>query len=291
VPNFKNIKKEDKVALYVSGGLHLALLAFFLLYKFSLNVSVRPSYMEVKVGKFKMGTQVQHAKVKHKKVAATPHPPKKQPKQPKPKPAKNVKTQKKAAEKDVKPVHSPKQKQKVKSEKLKTPKTKKVNPKKKPAKKKKKKETTPPKKVKKEKKKVQKAAIPPKAQRAKKQKEGAQKSGSKKGNTGKTNGDEGQGSQKKKSAPYNLNIKGINRNPVQQPLPRSISNYNATVTLRFEVTPQGHVVDIIPIHKSGDPRVDREVIQTLKKWQFSRLPANAPQENQTGTITFHFVLH
>jgi protein TonB len=281
------MKKEDKVALYVSGGLHVALLAFFLLYTFSFNVSVRPSYMEVKIGKFKTGTQVQHARVKHKKVAANPNPSKKQPKHPQPKHSKSPKPQKKATKKDVKPVHSPKQKEKVKSEKLKTPKTKKVNPKKKTAEKKEKK--TASKKTTKEK--VQKAVIPPRARQAQKQKEGAQKSGSKKGKTGKENGDQGQGSQKKKSAPYNLNIKGINRNPVQQPLPQSISNYNATVTLRFEVTPKGRVTNIIPLHKSGDPRVDQEVIQTLKEWRFSRLPANAPQENQTGTITFHFVLH
>jgi TonB family protein len=280
------MKKEDKVALYVSGGLHVALVAFFLLYTFSVNMHVRPSYMEVKVGKFKMGTQAQHAKKKHKKVAKNPNPSKKQPKHPQPNHSKSEKPKKKATKKEVKPVHSPKQKKKVKSEKLKTPKTKKVNPRKKTAEKKTKKATK-----KTTKKEVHKAVIPPKAQKAKKQKKGAQKSGSKKGTKGKANADEGSGSQKDKSAPYNLNIKGINRNPVHQPLPGSISNYNATVTLRFEVTPQGRVTNIIPIHKSGDPQVDREVIKTLKGWRFSRLPSNAPQENQTGTITFHFVLH
>src|SRR5699024_9750961 len=131
----------------------------------------------------------------------------------------------------------------------------------------------------------------PKAQKAKKQEKGAKTSGSRKGDKGKVNADKGSGSQKEKSAPYNLNLEGISRNPVMQPLPENMSNYDATVTLRFEVTPQGRVVNIIPLHRSGNPEVDQEVINTLKKWRFSQLPSRAPQENQTGTITFRFVLH
>src|SRR5699024_8571721 len=84
--------------------------------------------------------------------------------------------------------------------------------------------------------------IPPKAQQAKKQKEGAKKSGSQKGTKGK-NADQGRGNQKQKSAPYNLNIEGIHRKPVVQPLPENASNYDATVTLKFEVTPEGKVVN------------------------------------------------
>lgn len=286
MPNFKDMKKEDRVALYVSGGLHIALLAFFLLYTFTFNVNVRPSYMEVKIGKFKTGTQVQHAEVKHKKVATNPNPSEKEPEKPQPKQSNSPKTQQKATEKNVKPVHSPEQKQDVESEELKTPETKKVNPKKNTAEKKKEKTT---KKTTKED--VQKAVIPPKARKAKDQEKGAKTSGSREGDTGEVDADQGSGSQKEKSAPYNLNLQGISRNPVVQPLPQNMSNYDATVTLRFQVTPQGRVTNIIPLHRSGNPELDQEVINTLKKWRFSRLPSKAPQENQTGTITFRFVLH
>lgn len=280
---YKNMKKEDKVALYVTAGLHVALIVFFLLYTFSFNVGVRPSYMEVKIGRFSMGTQVQHGKEKHKKVATSPNRSKKETNKPKPKPSE---TQKKAAEKEVKPVHSPEQKKNVESEVLKTPETKKVNPRKNTAKEKKE-ETT----EKITKNKVHQAVIPPKARQAEERKKGAQTGGSPKGTTGKVNADQGTGSQKQKSAPYNLNLEGISRNPVVRPLPDNISNYEATVTLRFEVTPDGRVTNIIPLHKSGNPKVDQEVINTLKQWQFSSLPPNVPQKNQVGTITFHFVLH
>jgi uncharacterized membrane protein len=40
-----NINQEDRIALYVTVGIHLALFIFFLLYTFSLNQSVRPSFM------------------------------------------------------------------------------------------------------------------------------------------------------------------------------------------------------------------------------------------------------
>ncbi|HYW35732.1 MAG TPA: TonB family protein [Balneolaceae bacterium] len=285
--SIKNLKDEDRLGIYISAGIHLALILFFIFYTFSTQKNIRPSYMEVEVGTFKTGTQAQHAQKMHKKVAKSPAPSKTQPKHPHQNQPTPKKAQKTTTNKTSKKVNAPKQKQDVKSQKLNTPKTQKVNPRKKAAKKKKKKVKS---KNKVSKNKKNKPVVPPKAQQANKRKKGAKKSGDKKGTKGK-NADEGTGNQKQKSAPYDLNINGINRQPVVKPLPKNSSNYNATVKLKFEVTPDGKVVNIIPLHKSGNPAVDRNAIQTLRSWRFSKLPSDAPKQNQTGTITFHFVLH
>lgn len=92
-----------------------------------------------------------------------------------------------------------------------------------------------------------------------------------------------------KSISFDVSFHGINRIPVFQPLPKDIPNYSAILTLRLEVTPQGKVIDIVPVQKSGNPKVDQIFIDKLKKWRFSNLPEIIPRKNQTGTITFHFV--
>src|SRR5262249_18649232 len=64
---------------------------------------------------------------------------------------------------------------------------------------------------------------------------------------------------------------------------------DARVALRFRVDWSGHVLDGILIElSSGSPSFDNKVLEALKEWQFSRLPANRTNEIQEGVITFVF---
>lgn len=93
-----------------------------------------------------------------------------------------------------------------------------------------------------------------------------------------------------KSAPYELKWEGdIERNPMVQPLPDNIADAEATITIRFEVKPDGTVGRIVPL-KEMNPELEREVMRTLRSWRFSRLPSGVPQQSQWATITFRFVV-
>ena len=92
-----------------------------------------------------------------------------------------------------------------------------------------------------------------------------------------------------RSAPYDLQWEGeLDRSPIVQPLPSNPTNDEATVTIRFEVNPDGSLGRVFPLRKM-DPELEREVMRTLRSWRFSRLTSSVPQESQWGTITFRFV--
>lgn len=96
-------------------------------------------------------------------------------------------------------------------------------------------------------------------------------------------------SEKAKGAPYELNWEGdVDRDPMVQPLPENTTDEEATITIRFEVKPDGSVGRIIPLKKMN-PKLEREVMSTLRSWHFSRLPSSVPQQSQWGVITFRFV--
>lgn len=93
-----------------------------------------------------------------------------------------------------------------------------------------------------------------------------------------------------RSSPYNLQWEGnLDRSPMVQPLPENVAGFEAVISIRFEVLPNGSIGRIIPLRKL-DPDVEREVMRTLRSWRFSRLPSGVPQEPQWGSITFRFVL-
>lgn len=269
----KQLNKEDRFGLLVTAGIHIALLVFFLIYTFSLGHTIRPSYVNVQFGVFKSGTRAEFAKKTNEQVQTSPNPSEMQPEKPQPDKPEPVQKQTVTSSETTKPVDAPDQKKEVKDKELKTPDTDKVNPKK---------ETST--------KKKQQVVIPPKARQAETRQKGAESSGDISGAEGALDAEQGTGNEKEKSAPFNLNIEGLHREPLTQPLPKNTAGVEATITLKFEVTPSGDVVNIIPLHKSGNPAIDRQTTQMLKKWQFSPLPANVPQQNQTGTITFHFVV-
>lgn len=114
-----------------------------------------------------------------------------------------------------------------------------------------------------------------------------QSTGDPEGGEGETTGDAGEGVTETQSAPFS--IEGLNRTPVTAPVPPYAEKVNAVIRVRVTVDPQGRVVGRIPLIK-GNPTLEAAVMETLREWRFNALPSNAPQENQTGTITFRFRL-
>ncbi len=104
---------------------------------------------------------------------------------------------------------------------------------------------------------------------------------------GATEGDSGTGTTEQKTAPYN--IEGLDRDPVFAPLPAYQEQVNARIRVRITVDPQGRIVRRFPLMK-GNPQLEEAVMSALQRWQFNPLPEGAPQENQTGVITFTFRL-
>jgi len=100
-------------------------------------------------------------------------------------------------------------------------------------------------------------------------------------------GDAGEGASEEASAPYN--IEGLDRDPEFAPLPAYTEQVNARIRVRITVNPEGRIVRRIPLIK-GNPKLEAAVMDALQRWRFNALPPGAPQENQTGTITFTFRL-
>lgn len=267
------LDSEDRFALSVTGVVHLVLLIFFLIYTFSVESDIRPSFIEVEFGEFQTGKPAEYAKQKAEKVETRPQPSETQPEKPEPEQPEKVEKQQTTTKETTKPVDVPEQTEKVKGEELKTPDTAKIEPQKKTAVEQKKEVT-----------------VPPKTEKAEVQQKGAETSGDKKGATGDRTADQGTGTEQEKKAPYELKWEGdIQRNPMVQPLPSNVTGDEATITVRFEVKPDGTVGRIVPLKKMN-PELEREVMRTLRSWRFSRLPSGVPQQSQWGTITFRFVL-
>ncbi len=107
------------------------------------------------------------------------------------------------------------------------------------------------------------------------------------GTAGAATGNEGEGQEDQRSAPYL--IEGLDRTLVQAPLPVYAEKVNAIIRVRIVVDPQGRVVQTIPLIK-GNPALERAVLEALRRWRFNPLPPGVPPENQTGIITFRFRL-
>lgn len=120
--------------------------------------------------------------------------------------------------------------------------------------------------------------------------DGAETGGSVRGTRGSVSADQGTSNDPVRSAPYQLAWEGdIQRAPLQQPMPNYVVEVEAVITMRFEVRADGTVGRIQPLQRMN-PELEREVMNTLRSWRFSRLPNNVPQESQWGRITFRFVL-
>jgi protein TonB len=100
-------------------------------------------------------------------------------------------------------------------------------------------------------------------------------------------GDPGTGAQEEAAAPYD--IEGLDRDPQRAPLPRYAEKVNARIRVQITVNPEGRIVRRIPLRKAN-PQLEAAVMSALQQWRFNALPPGAPQQNQTGTITFTFRL-
>ncbi|MDZ4700734.1 MAG: TonB family protein [Rhodothermales bacterium] len=112
-------------------------------------------------------------------------------------------------------------------------------------------------------------------------------SGAVDGNAGAEIGDQGEGSDEAKTAPYQ--IEGLNRTPLVTALPLYVEKVNVTIRIRITVSPTGEIIRRVPLLK-GNPRLEQSAMEALTRWRFNPLPPNVPQENQIGVITFQFRL-
>lgn len=87
--------------------------------------------------------------------------------------------------------------------------------------------------------------------------------------------------------PYH--IEGLDREPVRTPLPRYADQVNARHRLQITVSPQGRIVQHSYL-KGKSLQLREAVTDALDNWYFEPLLPNAPQKNETGTITFNFRL-
>ncbi len=269
----EEMREEDRFALCVSGGLHVVLVLFFLIYTFSINDNMRTAFVEVQFGEFQRGTQAEYSQVTEEQVATQPDPPEVEPEDPQPDEPEQEEEQQTTTDETVKPVDAPDQQDVQDEEKVTTPDTDKVDPEKQSADEQ-----------------QQDVVIPPKTQQADTRQEGAETSGDPEGTQGDVDASQGEGNEQESSSPYELEWEGdIERAPVQQPLPDNVADVEATITVRFEVRPDGNIGQMVPVRKMN-PELEREVLSTLRSWRFSRLPSGVPQQSQWGTITFRFVL-
>ncbi|HET6528320.1 MAG TPA: hypothetical protein VFG39_06180, partial [Balneolaceae bacterium] len=88
------LSNDDRFALMVSGGIHLVLLLLFLVYTFSTEVNMRPSFIEVEFGEFQTGSPAEFAEQQNEEVATSPDPSEVEPEEPEPTPPEPVEQQK-----------------------------------------------------------------------------------------------------------------------------------------------------------------------------------------------------
>ena len=265
---------EDRFGWGITGGLHLILLIFAIIYTVNFDVENRPAYMEVTLGEFRSGTAAQQAEQQQEEVATRPNPAEEEPDDPNPEITQPTETPQQPEEEATKPVDLTDQTEEVIDEEvIETPETDIVDP------------DTPD-----DTEEVEETEVPPKTEEDEQIQEGVTESGDERGLEGDVNVDQGTGTTPDRSAPYDLQWEGeLDRSPMVQPLPENSTNIEAVITVRFEVNPDGSLGRVFPLKKMN-PELEREVRRTLRSWRFSRLPSGVPQEPQWGNITFRFVL-
>lgn len=248
------MKRNDWIGAGTSLGVHLVLLLLFALLTTRPEPVQPVGFIEVDFGPVADGRPVQRAEVE-RPVVKDPAP------QPEPRPP----SKPRAAPRQAKPVELPKARPVQDRDKVQTPKTEQVDPK------------TPAPATDTRKPEPQPEPTPAKSETG----------GAREGTTGSQSGQEGAGQEERRASPFS--IEGLNRVARSAPLPRYVDKVNATVRVRITVDPTGRVVERVILRK-GTPALDQEVLATLQRWRFNALPSNAPQETQSGIVTFRFRL-
>jgi protein TonB len=112
-------------------------------------------------------------------------------------------------------------------------------------------------------------------------------SGDPEGATEPATGEDGTADEDERRAPFQ--IEGLNRQAVNTVLPRYTEQVNADIRIQIVVGPSGRILRRVPLIK-GNPALEKAVMEALLGWRFNPLPPGAPQENQTGIVTFRFRL-
>ena len=78
------------------------------------------------------------------------------------------------------------------------------------------------------------------------------------------------------------------RKPLKQVMPSNVLNIEGSITVKFEVNPNGTIGIIKRLHDMK-PEFEIEIFKALRGWRFEKLPAEKKQVAQSGSITFYFV--
>ncbi|MEX1063227.1 MAG: hypothetical protein WEC12_06455 [Balneolaceae bacterium] len=265
------IEDEKRFGAAVTGGIHLLLLIIALLYHIQMNVDNRPAYMEVTLGEFRTGTVAEYAEERPEEVATSPDPAEVEPDEPDPEVPEPEETPEEVTEETAKPVDLSEQLEDIDADVIETPDTDQIDP-----------ESS-------REQQQEEVVAPPRTIEDEQASEGEEDSGDERGIEGDLDAEQGTGQDSDRSSPYDLRWEGdLDRSPMTQPLPENREDVEAVITVRFEVFPDGSIGRIIPTRKMN-PELEREVMNTLRRWRFSRLPSGVPEETQWGTITFRFV--
>ena len=77
------------------------------------------------------------------------------------------------------------------------------------------------------------------------------------------------------------------RTPIKQVMPKNVINFEGSITVRFEVNPNGTIGLVKRVHEM-EPMFEREILKALRGWRFEKLPNMTNQKGQWGSITFYF---
>ncbi len=78
------------------------------------------------------------------------------------------------------------------------------------------------------------------------------------------------------------------RKPLKQVMPSNVLNIEGSITVKFEVNPNGTIGIIKRLHDMK-PEFENEIFKALRGWRFEKLPPEKKQVAQSGSITFYFV--
>ena len=78
------------------------------------------------------------------------------------------------------------------------------------------------------------------------------------------------------------------RKPLKQVMPSNVLNIEGSITVKFEVNPNGTIGIIKRLHDMK-PEFEIEIFKALRGWRFEKLPSEKKQIAQSGSITFYFV--
>jgi len=249
------MNKEDKIGMGVSIGLHVVVLILLSLLTVASSDRQQMGFLEVEFGPVAEGRPVRQAPVRDE-----PEP------EPEEEAQEDVERTPVAPPEDVKPVELPDADLQVPAEEvIDAPETEVISPQQSNTKEEKVEEEPEP----------EQEVVKPLG------------SGALTSDEGSATGEDGESNEEVASAPYQ--IEGLNRAPISTPIPQYSSQVNALIRVRITVDPQGRITQRIPLIK-GDPDLEREVMNALLRWRFNPLPPEAPQENQTGIVSFRFRL-